>query len=344
MNKLDYSKLPYVILFILFFIFHSIVTGGSAIYSIVISIIPLFLFVSASLKSSIIDFYVLKAFPIVLAISVGFYILEGLSITHLPVFPVEPLNDAKQYYYISHIFFLQDSNALTDFARFNSYYEECGVIGSMVALFLFSHGEKMPVWVKIVYILSGLMTFSMFFYIMFAFYAITSFRGSKRSWLWILVIGLAVGYFILNNYDSDFIDTYFHNRFAIENGEWVGHDREGNLFMNFFWNDFIYSNDLWLGTTRVKSGGWSIFRCITENGIIVVAVTVLLYIGLILRNKKNKHSWIYVIAFLAMFYQRPEFWSFFYFVFFTSISDLNMNEANLLSLSDKSKLLKTEKY
>ena len=320
-GKLDYNRSPIVIGFSFIFALHTFVIGGSFLYTIMLSIIPLFLFVPSSLRSRIIEFYVLKSFPILLAFSVGAYILEGLNITHLPVFSVEPLNDAKQYYYISHIFFLQDSNALTDFARFNSYYEECGVIGSMVALFLFSHGERMPLWVKILYILAGFMTFSLFFYVMFLLYALTSLKGSKRSLIGVLIIAFVSGYFVLQNYENDFIEIYLTNRFSVENGEWVGHDRETGVFMQFFWNDFIFSNDFWFGTTRVKSQGWSIYRCIVENGILVVAITMALYIICIMRNKTNKNKWIYLIAFFAMFYQRPEFWSVFYFVFFTTISD-----------------------
>lgn len=325
-GKLDYNRLPIILGFSFIFAIHTFVIGGSLLYTIMLSIIPLFLFVPSSLRSSIIDFYVLKAFPVLLAFSVGAYILEGLNITHLPVFSVEPLNDAKQYYYISHIFFLQDSNALTDFARFNSYYEECGVIGSMVALFLFSHGERMPLWVKLLYILTGFMTFSLFFYVMFLLYIIISakgLKGSKRlgSVFGLLVVAVIAGYFVLQNYENDFIEIYLTNRFSVENGEWAGHDRETNVFMQFFWNDFIFSNDFWFGTTRVKSQGWSIYRCIVENGILVVAITMALYIICIMRNKTNKNRWIYLIAFFAMFYQRPEFWSVFYFVFFTTISD-----------------------
>lgn len=336
-EKLDYNRLPIVICFSLIFAVHTFVIGGSFLYTIMLSIIPLFLFVPSSLRSSIINFYILKAFPVLLSFSVGAYILEGLNITNLPVFPVEPLNDAKQYYYISHIFFLQDSNALTDFARFNSYYEECGVIGSMVALFLFSHGERMPLWVKIQYILAGFMTFSLFFYVMFLLYAITSLKSSKRSLIGVLIIACVAGYFVLQSYESDFIEIYLTNRFSVENGEWVGHDRETNVFMQFFWHDFIYSSDFWLGTTRVKSEGWSIYRCIVENGILVVAITMALYIICIMRNKGNKNRWIYLIAFFAMFYQRPEFWSVFYFVFFTTFSDSanTMEQSTLIPLREK---------
>ena len=340
-NKLDYSKWPYMLFFMLFFTLHSYVTNGSFLYTVIISIIPLYLLVPATIKTTIIDFYVLKAFPIVLAISVGFYVLEGLNITHLPVFPVEPLNDAKQYYYISHFFFLQDSDALFDFARFNSYYEECGVLGSMIAIFLFSHGERMPVLVKAVYILSGLLTFSLFFFIMFAFYLITSLRGSKRSLVWMILIVCAIGYFVIINYDSDFVDAFFFNRLEIDNGKWVGNDREDDYFMTFFWNDFVHSSDLWFGTTRVKSEGWSIFRCIVENGIIIVAFTVLLYLGYILRNKSNKKKWVYSIVFLAMFYQRPEFWSTFYFIIFTTISDATIDAHDSNDKSNKRIVLLT---
>lgn len=323
LKKFDESRLLITLLFSFAFIMHSIVTGGSFVFGITLAIIPFFLLVPASLRVPIIDFYILRVFPILLLLSVAFYLLEGFGITHLPVFAVQPINEAKDYYYISHIFFLQDSKSLLVFDRFNSYYEECGVIGSMISLFLFSHGERMSLWVKIVYILSGFLTFSLFFYVMFTFYLFISFKGKKSTFIVLLLIVLLIGYFMIQFYESEFLEMYITNRFDYENKEWIS-DRETDYFMHFFWNDFIKSGDLFFGTTRVKSEGWSIFRCIVENGIIVVATTVLLYVSCIMRNKSNKKRWIYLIVFLAMFYQRPEFWSILYFILFSTISDIDV--------------------
>lgn len=323
LRKIDDSHLGVILLFSFAFFMHSIVIGGSFIFGLTLAIVPFFLLVPSPFRVSILDFFVLRIFPILLLLSVAFYLLEGFNITHLPVFPVKPINEAKEYYYISHFFFLQDSKSLLVFDRFNSYYEECGVIGSMIALILFSHGERMPVWMKIVYILAGFLTFSLFFYVMFAFYILISFKGKKSTFGVVFIISILIGYFILRFFETEFLEMYITNRFDYENKEWIS-DRESDYFMNFFWNDFIKSSELFFGTTRVKSEGWSIFRCIVENGIIVVAATVLLYIGCILRNKSNKKRWIYLIVFLAMFYQRPEFWSIFYFIFFSSVSDIDI--------------------
>lgn len=323
-KKLDTGRLPMIVLFSIVFALHSHIIGGSIVYSLFLAIVPLFLLVPVSFRTKIIDFYVIKVFPILLLLSVGTYILEGFNITHLPVFPVQPVNDAKNYFYISHIFFLQDSDASYVFSRFNSYYEECGVIGSIVALFLFSHGEKMPIWVRIVYIFTGFLTFSLFFYVMFILYLLVNLRNIRkggRNIIIITLITIAVVYIVLRLFESDFLETYIYNRFSIEDGRWLGNDRAEDHFISYFWENFIKSDDFWFGTTSVQSEGWSIYRCIVENGFIVVAITSILYFSCILRNKTNKNRWIYLIVFFAMFYQRPEFWSVFYFIFFTTISE-----------------------
>ena len=323
-NKLEVRQVVISLLFSLLFAIHVVVIGGSMTFVFYLAIIPLYLLVPSKLKVDIIDFYVLKVFPVLLGISVLTYFLEGFDITHLPVFPVRPINTEKSYYYISHFFFLQDSDSLSVFSRFNSYYEECGVIGTMIVFFLFSHGDRMPIWVKTIYILAGFLTVSLFFYVMiiiYLFLEVRHIRNKKWNAVLMVLLSLAAIYLIFSLFDSDFIDTFIYNRFLYEDGVWSGDDRAGEWFKNYFWNDFIHSDAFWFGTSEVKNNGWSIYRCIVENGVVIVSLTIGLYAYCFLRNRKNKKRWIYLVVFLAAVYQRPEFWSIFNFVFFMSVSE-----------------------
>lgn len=138
-----------------------------------------------------------------------------------------PINPGRSYF--SYIFNVHLEGWSTYFSRFCAFYDEPGVLGNIVLVLLFLQKFDLKKWYNIILLISGLLSFSLTFYIgLCAFYIIS---GSARTKISFSIIAAILIYLLAGN---EYIDRYLFGRLAIEDGSLVGYNREQMEFDTFF--------------------------------------------------------------------------------------------------------------
>ena len=329
LSKIEKANYLHFFLFEILFVWYSTIHNASIAGIIFNMSIPLILLISKELRIRILELIILKILPVFLAISVITYLLVSLNVIALPQFFIPPLNSLKNYAYISHIFFIVPTN-YWDIGRFHAFYDEPGVVGSIAGLILCLYGKKMSKAIMMIYLLSGLLSMSFFFIIITLLGFFTGMISTKiKDILKIILIVLPLILLILNLYDNDYLQTRVFDRFTLdETGNVRGNTRNNEEFEYYFYNTFIHNTTDFLYGSKsnlyLTDGGSSIHNAIFRNGFILVLLTILTYVSFFCRKiKRKKEAILFCVIFFCMIYQRPELYSLFYFLLFTTISESN---------------------
>lgn len=206
----------------------------------------------------------------------------------------------------NHIIFLDYDN---DFIkRFYGVFDEPGVLGTLTAFVLFLNRYRLREWRNLVIFIGGLFTFSMAFVVLSIIGGIIIYSKNVFSIIRILIIGLILGaiiyYFLQENvtFQKSILDRFADLSSSTER-------RTSNL-MNQFFNDFLWSKDVFLGMgTNFISDNRHIFQgqsyqfFLIEYGIVGLCLIFWVYISMI--KKVDKFSLGLLIIFFLSFVQRP---------------------------------------
>lgn len=327
-SRIKSNNIIYALLFGILFFWNAILTNNllSSFFSF---IVPFYLLSDIQIRAKVLDLFVLKLFPLLLLISVVSYLLVSFNIISLPTFHVDTPNSIKTYDYTSFLFFLKPNFAIGLFDRFLSFYEEPGTIGTYCGIILIFFNKKMTKKVFYIYLIVGLLTLSFFFLVILLFFFILSpFKMvSNKFNLKYIILSFLILFIVFQFFDSDFIQRTVFNRFIIDDGRLAGDNRNSADFSYYFWNTFINSPDLLFGkkgSFDISAGSFSIIKMIYLKGLLLVLFTSILYSSFFYKYKENMFLFIvYSVVFFAMMYQRPQFWSIFYFIFFTTVIESN---------------------
>lgn len=146
--------------------------------------------------------------------------------------PINPDRDYNIYIFNAYI---DRSVFLSSHIRFFSFYDEPGVIGNIMMVLLYIQKFNLKKWYNIVFLISGILSFSLAFYIAVATYYIL-FGNTKLKIAFVLVVVLASFYF----YNNDLVYDLVFGRFEFENGSMSGYNRE------------IHSDEEWFNNTPIK--------------------------------------------------------------------------------------------
>lgn len=185
--------------------------------------------------------------------------------------------------------------------RFMSLCEEPGTVGTLSALLLFVIGKTTHYRKQyIIFWISGLLTFSMAFYVLAAIHILT-FRAANVK----LLLSLAVLIVVLYNYLGEYFDYLIIER--IESGEADNRVSDSiNKYLETAWED----GRLWFGNKAsfLSSMGFSAGAkaLLVRHGILGVVSLVMGYILAYLNMSRVKsfESFMFLLAFWASFYQR----------------------------------------
>lgn len=319
------DDLGFFFFFVLLFLWYVISKQGSVL-GIAKSVTPaLFLLIHPLIRKSALDCFVYKLLPIVLFISASAYILDGIGLIHLPTIPIVSYNESNGALYFSHILYVQQGD-IVGLSRFCSLFDEPGVVGTICSLVLFCYAKELPKWTLAVYIVSGILSLSLFFFVMFTYLLVVGKMGFNVKSLFFVGIIVYVGAMILiNNVDSDYLQLKVLSRLQIEDGSLVGDNRLVDGFSDYFWGTFVNSPDLLFGTKDTfnrAEGSSSILKEIYLHGLLFVLLSLAGYIRYFYRHKRSLKEFIlFLVFFIGLMYQRPYLWSFVYFVFFIICTD-----------------------
>ena len=323
----DKNSVFFAISFSLLFLWQQITSNANITSIILNTLFPFLLFIPIKIRYKSLDFFITIIFPVLLTISYVSYILWAFDIINLPSFAISSRGN-KEYNFISHIFFIVP-DIITELERFHAFFDEPGVIGTLSAVILFFYRDRLNKFAMISYSLSGMLSFSLFFYIMVVILLVSRFNKITDALVTIILFFL-LGFLIYWLYDIDYLESRIFNRLLIENGSLSGNNRNTIYFLNYFYNTFVYSQDILFGSSDAftssdkASGNWSVQVFIYRYGALYVIYSIVLYSLYFWKYKTScRNFFISILVWGLMTYQRPSFTDLFYFILFTTCFQSN---------------------
>lgn len=221
--------------------------------------------------------------------------------------------DIGLYYYSYPFMTIISYDVPSNFYRFAGPFDEPGVIGTFSSLILCADKFSLKCKVNKTIFLSGLISFSLVFYIVFIVYFLLTFYKDIRKNIFYLFILISLIFVIVRN---SFIGSYFNelilDRLVISNGKISGDNRTSINLENKF-NEWVSSYDLQTIFFGFKSvdleGSSSIKQIFLTTGLVGFSLFMLVLILIFFRRFKGAFN-IYILSFLLIFglslYQRPD--------------------------------------
>ena len=329
LRKINYYNFIFFILLSLLFVYISIRNGDSFV-AVMSQLLKCSIFLlPATTLSNIFDKFC-KLYAIVLIPSILIYFIVVVLNVNLPYYIVDPLVSAKNYTYKVYPFMVQNNVLGFGAYRFEGYFDEPGVVGTVSGAILLIKGiniKKIETWIILI---SGLISLSLAFYIMFAISIIVHTNYASK-----FVLIFIVAILFLSIRDNDIFNTLITDRLRVEDGKLSGENRT-SANVDYFLKDFVHSEKVFFGYGNyyaqnvVNIGGSSYKDLIINYGLfgffIIIAIPLLSALKLL---KLSKSFYIYIITFFCIIYQRPGVTSYLYFMFFyVSIFYLNKVSTN----------------
>lgn len=267
----------------------------------------------------------IKVFVYTTTISAIVYLLVvGLGID-LPHHTIPPLNPEKEHMYNAYPF-LVVPNGLEMF-KFFGCCDEPGAIGTICAVILLMRRFDFKQRENILILLFGLISFSLFFYMICLIYTLLFARLKYK----ILLLSIFAALYLYVSKESLLYELIFA-RMQFEDGQMVGNNRDIGLD-EYWYESFKRSNDYWWGLgsgtkAMYNEGGASYKDCIIEFG----AVYFFAYVGAFIMYGIHKlrpsltNILIYILVICSVLFQRP---------FITNITYILMIYIPILSLSNE---------
>lgn len=259
-------------------------------------------------------YYFITILAIIFSIGLISYSLQllGLNIQIGESYSTNPSKDSYAIYF-GHV----QESGLLGFDRFSSIFDEPGVVGTLSGLILCAIGVSKRNIKSIVFLLAGLVSFSLAFYVILIIYLFFTFNIKRIILISILLIPIIY-------LSGDLFNTLIADRLEIVNGRLVGDNRTTQQFDEYY-NFFITKggNDLIFGKGHVNSdtieelwaaASYKLF--LIRYGIIGLFLTFSFYALGVYSYYNSKKGWFLFIIFMISAYQRPDLLKLFSLVMF----------------------------
>lgn len=230
----------------------------------------------------------------------------------LPHTIIEPLNKLKEYNYLAYPFCVIPDNNYFSYFRFCGCYDEPGVVGTIAGVMLITNRWNMRDWKNVVLLLSGVFSFSLYFYLLQFLYFLLYAKVRYK----IVVLLLLTGLFLYLQND-ELVNKFVLARLDFSGGEFSGDNRTTVSFDSWY-NHFLFATNFWIGCGKgmaemVDSGGASYKHLIVDHGFIMFAVYMSSFLYLVWRNHSlSKDFLIIAVVLFSLIYQRPFIFSYLY--------------------------------
>jgi len=304
------TKLDLILLAVLFLVIGYISIGEEI--TIVLGYISLFFIYLINSQKKIMVFYKLKnIFVFIFSISIVMYFLVIILSIKIPYEIIKPLNAAKLYDYKAYPFFVMD-NLNLPFYRFYSVFDEAGVVGTIVTLFLYAAGYNFREKKNIVFLIAGIISVSFFFILStLIFYLIINPIVYRKNTLKIILL---LALLLLSVYEFTKEDPnlkfFVYDRILIDDGKLAGDNRTDYVF-EMKYNKFLESDKKWFGYGRGASYRYAVDSSsykmlIFDNGIIWAVLFLVFWIGYYIHAANRfRGAIVSLIIFILTNYQRP---------------------------------------
>lgn len=304
-SRSDLFILPFFLFYIVYFSY----SNKSNVLGYLANFCLIFILLIRKDKALLFFRYFKNLFCISLFLSLLIYTLIVFFNIDISYNSILPLNPLKEFNYSQYPFLVSARPlGISNFnIRFSGMFDEPGVIGSLAVVFLLVDRFNLKSKQNIILLISGLLSFSLYFYLSIIAYILYLVSVKYR----ILIIFLC---FLLYSITIkiEAVNTLVWDRIAIEDGNLTGDNRSSDALDGAYEN-FIKSDDLFWGkgleyALRFTDGSSSYKLFLLAYGLIF-SVTVFLAFSLYgyFNIKKLKHVIIYLFLILSMLYQRPGF-------------------------------------
>ena len=150
-----------------------------------------------------------------------------------------PLNFREDRIYYGYFFNVYLQHSFGFFNRFFAFYDEPGIVGNIMMVLLYIQKFDLKKWYNLVFLISGLLSFSLAFYIALIVYYVI-FGKFRIKIAFVIVASILVYYF----YSNEYIYNLVFGRLSFEDGNLAGYNRESVVFQNWFytisWKDYLF--------------------------------------------------------------------------------------------------------
>lgn len=299
---------------------------------------------------------VFKAFTNIYCFIVGLALLAWVLLLLgfiSPLGTIDPLNDNDFQYYTKYPLFLVTSNGfdIASSFRFGGPFDEHGMVGTISALLLFANSINFRNWKTYILLLSGIASFSLYFYIalIIGFIPVVFAHKRKGGVLILILVSLS---FYYSTKDNEIMGRLMWNRFEWDASEKriAGSDRT-NYEAEKIFQSKRWTREYWFGLDdssyesyrSAARGSNSYQNVVMHNGMLFLLAYVLFFIMYAWQGKAKKSSFVlFLILFLSCIYQRPQVLSCAYVFIYTCLARydyLELHNLNIIKQRNNGKIL-----
>ncbi|EKD32422.1 MAG: hypothetical protein ACD_77C00103G0033 [uncultured bacterium] len=306
----NWNKIFFAVSMIILYLYTGIISNWSFFGIIFLLLITPVFFAKSKFISQSFDVFIF-IFSMMLIPSILQYILVSILGVDMPHSNIIGLNTEKMGVYSQYLFMLTYSGgeALIDIIlpRFYGYFDEPGVIGTIAAVILSVKKFNLKSWVNIPIFVAGILSFSLFFYLI-SFIYLFVFVKMKYKLILIAILTMLLMYFADNEvlkyhiFDRLNFDSYFLENFSTR--------RDGFGFEDWYLNfkkTPQYLTGMGAGYNLVVNlGGSSYKNIITDFGIIFFLMYLSAFLIYGIRSLGyTKELLISLMILFGIIYQRP---------------------------------------
>jgi hypothetical protein len=253
--------------------------------------------------------------------------------------------------YENYFFYIKNTDPYFNiFPRFNSIFDEAGVVGNICIFILFFLNFKIRKWYSIVILIAGILSFSLFFYLSFILlFTMTKITKVSQIKNLIILCILLVALFYSIPSDNVILKTYLFDRIEIKDNASISGDNRTTPQWDSFYQDFQKTNSKYLGVLGLEKMDTNNFKWVASYQMFIYQYG---YIGLILiftyyfftlKKEINLRTTIYIMLLLIIsIYQRPFILEYNYYslIFFCGTAYFSQN--NILNQKKPNEFIKAE--
>lgn len=318
-----------VLLFVFTYMLLSYINGlyeklniNGAIFSV---IFPLMLFIPIKKRVRILISFT-NIYAVLIFISLVVFMLVNILNVTIPSTEIGSLNVLKGYTYRAYPLLAMPDVFVFSLPRFPAFFDEPGVVGTISVILLLTFGKNLNKFSYISILLSGIFSFSLYFYLTFILYLITVIDIKRVILTLVLSSSLVAVYPPFTKY----FDSYIMERLAKnQNGSIEGDNRVSEEF-NAEYQSFLKSPLLLYGKgeSMISLGDSSYKTIIYSRGLIFFIGIFLFYtLYALLKLRKIRSVYIFFLLFLGITYQRPFYFDpFYFFILLTMVDYFQFND------------------
>lgn len=298
-------------------ILHGLVSGNNINY--LISTLPIVFipFASESFFNKVYLFFS-KIYAAIIAVSLTVYFIALLGLIH-PFAVIPPLNELKLSYDV-YPFLVKMS--LTPLMRFFGPYDEPGVVGTLSGILLCIERFDFKKWRSVIFLVSGLCSLSLFFYIIVAFNYLIKSSLINKKFQNVVLAAVLLGVFAFVVQNNSELYELIGRRFEWDSEKMslAGDNRVHNQdAVDYYIASGIDNGDIWFGVQDKNKylsyveGSSTIWNSVIIYGVVFVLWYIMFYLMYAYKHIKNRVSYfLFMFVFLGVLYQRPYMMTFLY--------------------------------